>query len=43
MEGLIRIGHSTGDEDLVSKYEDKIKVVQRNREEERAAKNKNYN
>ncbi|MBO4235061.1 MAG: hypothetical protein J5928_01285 [Firmicutes bacterium] len=43
MEGLVRIGHSVGNDELVSKYEEKIKIVKRNREEERAAKNKNYN
>lgn len=42
MEGLVRIGEEKHDENLVSKYQEKIKVVNKNREEERAEKNKEY-
>lgn len=42
MEGLVRIGNLINDEEMRNKYSEKIKVVQRNREEERAEKNKSY-
>ena len=42
MDGMIRIAKENGDEELAAKYEEKIKVVERNREEDRAAKNKDY-
>lgn len=40
MEGLVRVGTMLDDREMVSKYSEKIKVVQRNREEERAERNK---
>ena len=42
MDGMIRIAREKGDEELAAKYEEKIKVVERNREEDRASKNKDY-
>lgn len=42
MEGLIRIGEHLGNDELTQKYKEKIKVIQRNREEEKAEKNKDY-
>ena len=43
MECIIRIGERRGDSELAEKYREKIKIVNRNREEERAASNPGYN
>ena len=42
MESLVRIGEMTENVELSDKYKEKIKVVNKNREEERAEKNKEY-
>mgnify|MGYP000847943422 FL=1 len=42
MTELVEIYKNTGEKELEEKYANKIKLVQRNIEEERAEKNKNY-
>ena len=42
MTALVEIYKNTGEKELEEKYANKIKLVQRNIEEERAEKNKNY-
>lgn len=43
MEGIVRISETIGDSEQAEKYAEKIKVVNRNREEEKAEQNPSFN